>query len=114
MCYESNHKPLVICPELLAKWKEEEELRLIMEEEEKKKKKLEEERENAIRNIKTLRANTLDEWKLCLNEISNCNIPTNESDIVNKYIPDNCKCEGISNHLTIIHCISPMDTSQFG
>ena len=114
-CLESNNKPIVICPILKQKWDEEEELRILMEEEERKRKKLEEEKEIAIRNIKTLRAKSIDEWKSYIKEISDCIIPQDEDKIVSKYIPIKCDIVKINSNLNIINNFSPMSTgtSQF-
>ena len=114
-CLESDNKPIVICPILKQKWDEEEELRILMEEEERKRKKLEEEKEIAIRNIKTLRAKSIDEWKSYIKEISDCIIPQDEDKIVSKYIPIKCDIVKINSNLNIINNFSPMSTgtSQF-
>ncbi len=109
-CLESNNKPIVICPFLKQKWDEEEELRLIMESEERKRKQLEEEKEIAIRNIKTLRAKSIDEWKSVIKEITGCFIPQNEDNIVRKYIPIKCDIMKINSNLNIINNYSPFST----
>jgi hypothetical protein len=109
-CLESNNKPIVICPILKQKWDEEEELRILMEEEERKRKKLEEEKEIAIRNIKTLRAKSIDEWKSYIKEISDCIIPQDEDKIVSKYIPIKCDIVKINSNLNIINNYSPFST----
>ena len=80
-----------------------------------RKKKLEEEKELAIRNIKTLRAKSIDEWKSYISQITDCIIPQNEDTIVRKYIPIKYDIVKINSNLNIINNFSPMSTgtSQF-
>ena len=81
-----------------------------MESEERKRKQLEEEKEIAIRNIKTLRAKSIDEWKSVIKEITGCFIPQNEDNIVRKYIPIKCDIMKINSNLNIINNYSPFST----
>ncbi len=105
-CLKSENKPLIICPFFKEKWEEEEKIKMIIIEEEKQKKKLEEERDDNIRKMKTLRTNSLDEWKTYYEQISYLIIPCNEN-ILNNYIPFQFNILDVGN-FNIVNNFSPL------